>query len=67
MIGVVKVINLITEKKCENCPYFRVEQESTDMTNLSEKYRNYMHNLTCKNYDFCGKLEEYLREVIGNE
>ena len=67
MIGVVKVINLITEKKCENCPYFRVEQESTDITNLSEKYKNYLHDLKCKNYSFCGRLEEYLREVIANE
>ena len=61
------MINLITEKKCENCPYFRVEQESTDITNLSEKYKNYSHDLKCTNYSFCGRLEEYLREVIANE
>lgn len=61
------MINLITEKKCDNCPYFRVEQESTDITNLSEKYKNYSHDLKCKNYSFCGRLEEYLREVIANE
>ena len=60
------MINLITEKKCENCPYFSVEQESTDITNLYDKYENYMNVLKCKHYSFCGRLEEYLREVIEN-
>ena len=60
------MINLITEKKCENCPYFRVEQESMDMTQLSDKYKNYMHDLKCEHYSFCGRLEEYLRGEIEN-
>lgn len=61
------MINLITEKKCEKCPYFKVEQEIADMTVFSDKFRNYRHDLKCKNYEFCGTLEEYLREVIANE
>lgn len=61
------MIALTIERKCKNCPYFKVEQESTEMTNLSDEYKNYMHDLKCKNYSFCGRLEEYLREVIANE
>lgn len=61
------MINLITEKKCEHCPYFKVVQESIDITNMGDKYENYMHEMKCEHYSFCGKLEEYLREVIENE
>lgn len=61
------MINLIIEKKCENCPCFEVTQRSADFTNIGDECWNYLHELTCKNYDFCRQLEEYLREVIENE
>lgn len=57
------MIELITEKKCENCPCFEIEQKSADITNNN----NYLHELTCKNSYFCGVLENYLREVLKNE
>lgn len=61
------MISLEVEDKCQNCPHFSPTVDAIDVTNIGDRGTRLMQTVYCRNKDFCGDLEGYLRKDITNE